>query len=347
MDLSEAMRQAITLARPTRPHPNPRVGAVVLGPDGELVGAGVHGGPGHPHAEVVALQQAGRSAAGGTMVVTLEPCAHDGRTPPCVQALLGAGVRRVVVGAEDPDPRVSGKGIAALAQRGVELVIGVLSEEAQDLDPGYFHHRRTGRPRVTLKMALTLDGQAAGADGSSQWITNQKARFDAHRLRAESDAVMVGAGTVLADDPRLTVRLAGHRGAQPVPVVVAGRRPLPGHARVFSRPCLVLAPRPVQLPAEVIVAGEGNRVDLEAALAELGRRGIVDLLVEGGPRLAGSLAALHLLDRGVLYLGARLAGGVGLPAFDAIFSTLEGARPVRITDVRQVGSDVRIEFGGP
>ncbi len=317
---------------------------MVLGPGGELLGEGAHLGPGHPHAEVVALGQAGRSATGATVVVTLEPCVHQGRTAPCVVALLKAGVGRVMVGSEDPDPRVSGQGIAALWDGGVEVVTGLLSDQVEALDPGYFHHRRIGRPRVTLKMALTLDGQAAAADGSSQWITARQARLDAHRLRSQYDAVMVGAGTLLADDPRLTVRLDGHQGPQPLPVVVAGRRPLPGDARVFSRPCLVLAPRSLDLSAEVIVAGEDDRVDLEAALAALGCRGILDLLVEGGPTLAGSLADLNLLDRGVLYLGARLAGGSGLAAFHRAFPTLDNARLVRITDVRRVGPDVRIEF---
>ncbi len=340
----QLMRRAIALASPARPHPNPKVGALVVTTDGEVVGEGAYQGPGQPHAEVLALAQAGPDARGATVVVTLEPCVHLGRTAPCLGALVDAGVRRVVVGAGDPDPRVAGRGLAGLRESGIEVLEGVLSEEAEALDPGYFHHRRTGRPRVTLKQAVTLDGQAAALDGSSQWITSPEARRDAHHLRAWSDAVMVGAGTVLADDPRLTVRLNGQDGPGPLPIVVAGRRALPLEARLFARKALVLAPRPVDLPAEVVVAGDGEAVDLQAGLAELGRRGIVDLLVEGGPTLAASLVGLGLVDRGVLYLGARLAGGVGLAALSGRFETLSRARRVRIVDLRQVGGDVRVEF---
>lgn len=342
--MERRMREAITLAAGTTPHPNPRVGAVVLDPAGEVVGRGAHHGPGHAHAEVVALAEAGERARGGTLVVTLEPCDHASRTPPCTEAILGAGVSRVVVALEDPDARVSGRGIARLREAGVEIVTGVSSEGAAALDPGYLHHRRTGRPRVTLKTALTLDGQIAAADGTSQWITSEEARADAHALRAASDAVMVGAGTLEADDPVLTVRLPGYLGPQPQAVVVAGMRVLPAGARLWKREPLVFSPQHREVPGEVVVLPGPGGVDLAAAIDELGRREVVDLLVEGGAALAGSLLRLGLVDRGVFYLAGKLAGGVGLPAIGGSFPNVEAARPIVIDRVDRVGPDLRIEF---
>ncbi len=344
LDEERLMREAIALAAATRPHPNPRVGALVLDASGQTVGRGAHAGPGFPHAEVVALGEARERAAGGTLIVSLEPCDHTGRTPPCTEAVIGAAVARVLVGAEDPDPRVAGRGIARLRAAGVEVRVGVALREAEALDPGYFHHRRTGRPLVTLKAALTLDGWSAAADGSSRWITSEEARADGHRLRAAADAVMVGAGTLRADDPVLSVRLPGYSGQQPRPVVVAGRRQLPAGARIWERYPLVIAPGPVDCPGEVVVVPGPDGVDPVGALAALGERGLLDVLVEGGPSLAGSLLRADLIDRGVFYLGARLGGGVGKPALAGAFTTLAESRPARIQAVAGVGPDVRIEF---
>ena len=195
------MQMAIKAAAPTRPHPNPRVGAVVVDVGGIVLSVGAHFGPGQAHAEVVALEQAGERTPGATMFVTLEPCAHRGKTPPCTTALIEAGISRVVVGAVDPDPRVAGKGIEELEAAGIEVEVGLLAAEVHALDPGYFRHRSTGQPAVTLKSAATLDGQVAADDGTSQWITSESTRQDGHALRAAADAVMVGAGTLLADDP--------------------------------------------------------------------------------------------------------------------------------------------------
>jgi diaminohydroxyphosphoribosylaminopyrimidine deaminase/5-amino-6-(5-phosphoribosylamino)uracil reductase len=339
------MSEAIDLAAGALPHPNPRVGAVVIDSAGEVAGRGRHdGGPGNPHAEVLALAAAGERAAGGTIVVTLEPCDHEGRTPPCSAAIRAAGIARVVVGAGDPDERVSGRGIAALRSAGIEVVEGVCAAEVEAMDPGYFHHRRTGRPLVTLKAALTLDGQAAAADGTSQWITSPEAREDAHRLRARVDAVLVGAGTVLADDPRLTARAGGSEaGAQPRPVVVAGSRPLPREAAVFGRDPIVFVPAAVPLPGRVVEMPGPGGVDLGGVIDHLGSEGIVDLMVEGGPRIAGSLLSGGLVDRLVLYLGARLAAGTGRPGFAGVFGTLADAVPVAIRSVAQVGPDLRID----
>ncbi|MBN2113788.1 MAG: bifunctional diaminohydroxyphosphoribosylaminopyrimidine deaminase/5-amino-6-(5-phosphoribosylamino)uracil reductase RibD [Acidimicrobiia bacterium] len=338
------MSEAITLAAPTRPHPNPRVGALVLDAAGMVVGRAAHEGPGRPHAEVVALGQAGLRAAGGTLVVTLEPCDHTGRTPPCTASILAAGVARVVVGAVDPDERVSGRGLARLRAGGLEVHSGIAAAAVEAMDPAYFHQRRTGRPRLTLKAALTLDGQAGAADGTSQWITSAEARADGHRLRAEADAVMVGAGTLAVDDPRLTVRLPGYRGPQPRPVVVAGRRPLPAGARLWERAPVVLAPGERDCPGEVVVVPGPDGVDLAAGLAALAGRGLLDLLVEGGPTLAGALLRAGLVQRGVFYLGARLGGGVGLPGIAGHFATLAAAREVELVSAERLGPDLRVEF---
>ena len=338
------MERAIGLARNKHTHPNPTVGAVLV-LDGEIVGEGFHEGPGRHHAEVVALLAAGENASGATAYVSLEPCAHHGRTPPCADALIEAGVATVVVGAGDPDTRVAGRGIERLRAAGIEVVTGVMEAEALALDPGYFHHRRTGLPRVTLKLALTLDGSVAAADGTSQWITGEEARADGHRLRAESDAVMVGAGTLLADDPLLTARLDGFAGHQPRPVVVAGSRPLPAEARIWERDPIVIAPGPLDVPGQVIEAPNGQGgVDLTSGLGALAGAGYLDVLAEGGSGLAGSLLRDGLINRGVIYYGGVLAGGAGLGAFDGSFASLAAAHPVTITSVDRLGADIRVVF---
>ena len=329
-DERDLMREAMRLAAPYHPHPNPRVGSVIVDEAGTIIGRGAHQARGTHHAEVHAIADAGAAARGATMVVTLEPCSFHGATPPCTDAVIAAGISRVIVGASDPDNRVAGAGIAALEAAGVIVEVAE-SGEAESVDPGYFHHRRTGRPRVTLKMAATLDGQAAAADGSSQWITSEAARADVHRLRANSDAVMVGAGTLLADDPRLTAR--GHDAPtdRPMPVIVGGGRPLPPSAQVFTRPSLVYAPHQAVVPnAEVAVIAGPHGVDLAAMMADLGSRGIVDLLVEGGPRLAGALIRDRLVDRIVWYIGAGVAGGVGVPAVGGVFGTMSELRSIDI-----------------
>jgi diaminohydroxyphosphoribosylaminopyrimidine deaminase/5-amino-6-(5-phosphoribosylamino)uracil reductase len=344
MEHRALIREAISLASGTHPHPNPRVGALVVDGSGVVVGRGAHRRRGEPHAEILALREAGDRARGGTLIVTLEPCDHEGATPPCTQAILAAGIGTVVVGAVDPDARASGKGLERLRAAGVAVISGVAEAAVEAADPGYFHHRRTGRPRVTVKWASTLDGQAAATDGTSQWITSEQARHDAHRLRAESDAVMIGAGTLIADDPLLTVRYDAGDGPQPLGVIVAGRRDLPKTARIWDRRPLVVASRGQQVPADVVVLPDGNLVDLGGALDELGRREVVDLLVEGGPTLIGSVLRAGLVDRGVVYLGARLGGGTGIPAIGGSFATLGDARSVDVVGLERVGPDVRVEF---
>lgn len=339
------MRRAIELAAPHRTHPNPRVGAVVVGESGQVVGEGAHQGLGLPHAEIVALQEAGDLARGSTLFVTLEPCSHQGLTPPCAGAVVEAGVRMVVIGAIDPNPRVSGSGVSWLTGAGIEVETGLLADEAERVDPAYFHHRRTGLPRVTLKMAMTLDGSVAAADGSSQWITSEEARKDAHLLRSAMDAVVVGAGTLRSDDPLLTARSEGVD-TQPVPVVVAGRQSLPIDRRIWGRSPLVISSRPMGVPSGevVVVGGDDDWPDPDQSARALAERGLLDVLLEGGPQLAGAWWRSGVVDRGVIYVGSLVAGGRGLAPIEGDFATMAQSRPVNIRGVQMVGPDIRIEF---
>lgn len=336
------MSQAIELALATQPHPNPRVGAIVVA-DGEIVGRGAHVRAGGDHAEVFALRQAGDRARGGTLVVTLEPCSHHGRTPPCTESVIDAGISRVVVGAIDPDSRVSGSGVKELKDAGIDVATGILDDDVEAADRGYFHHRRTGLPFVTLKLASTLDAQIAAADRTSKWISGEEARIDGHRLRADSDIVLVGAGTVLDDDPRLDVRLPDYEGRQPRPVIVAGSRELPAESALFGRDPLVFTAGQASSVGESVALGSGGRVDLAGMLADLGERGYVSALVEGGATLATAMVRGGHVNRIVFYLAAKLGLGLGLPAFAGEFATVTDALPVHIEDVARVGVDLRVE----
>ena len=344
--MREHMERAVQIARASHPHPNPRVGAVVVDSSGRVVGEGFHQHVGGPHAEVMALDAVGELQPGCTMYVTLEPCNHQGQTGPCTVAISDAGISKVVIGALDPDMDVAGGGAQELRRRGIEVQMSDSFPGLADLDPGYFLHRRTGRPRFTLKSAVTLDGQVAAADGSSKWITGEAARLDGHRLRAEADAVLAGAGTVIADDPGLDVRLEGYGGRQPRPVIIAGRRRLPADAKLFARDPLVVTTSEVDQPGELIVVdgGEDGRPDPVATARALGGRGIVDVLIEGGPGIAAAWWKAGLIDRGVWYIGARLAGGVGHNAFSGTFQTLADARRIEILDISKLDDDLRVEF---
>ena len=322
VDDEAMMRRAIAAAAAVRTttSPNPWVGCVVRTPAGE-VHDGATAPPGGPHAEVAALAAAGGGARGATAWTTLEPCSHVGRTGPCADALVAAGVARVVVGIVDPDDRVAGRGVARLRQAGVQVDVGVAAGEvAAQLAP-YLVHRRTGRPLVVLKLAASLDGRTAAPDGTSQWITGPEARTDAHRLRAEGDAVLVGAGTVRADDPSLTVRHV--EGADPLRVVL-GRAP--EGARVH--PALEL---------------EG---DLGEVLDVLGGKGVLQLLVEGGAGVAGSFHRAGLVDRYVVYLAPKLFGGDDGPGLFAGpgAATMAEVWSGEIDAVTRLGADVRIDL---
>ncbi|HEX4127982.1 MAG TPA: bifunctional diaminohydroxyphosphoribosylaminopyrimidine deaminase/5-amino-6-(5-phosphoribosylamino)uracil reductase RibD [Acidimicrobiales bacterium] len=323
--MRRALAQAATVRSTTAP--NPWVGCVIVpagsGTDDGPVFAGATAPPGGPHAEAGALAAAGEAARGSTLYVTLEPCAHHGRTPPCSNAIIAAGVARVVVGIEDPDERVAGRGIAALRAAGLEVTVGVAADAVAEQLAPYCKHRTTGQPWVVLKMAASLDGRTAAPDGTSRWITGEAAREDVHRLRAVSDAVLVGAGTVRADDPALTVRL--HDGVerdQPLRVVLGQA---PKGAKV--RPALELTG------------------DLGEVLNELGRRGVLQLLVEGGATVAHDFHAAGLVDRYVLYLAPVLFGGDdGRPIFAGPGAgTIGDVWKGRIVSIEQLGEDLRVE----
>jgi diaminohydroxyphosphoribosylaminopyrimidine deaminase/5-amino-6-(5-phosphoribosylamino)uracil reductase len=323
------MRRAVEATSRTYPHPNPRVGAIVISPDGAVRRIGAHVQPGTPHAERLALDGLDNTE-GDTMIVTLEPCTHHGETPPCTDAIIEAGIRRVYIGTVDPDERVSGRGIATLRAAGVDVVDTGLAEIVERNDPGYYHHRRTGRPLVTLKLAITLDGQVAALDGTSRWITSPEARLDAHQLRASHDAVLVGAGTVRADDPELTVRIDGWDGPQPFPVIFKGSQALPPDARLWRRDPTVMEP------------GPNGEVSVMDAIEELGNEGLTSVLVEGGARVARSFVSAGMVDEFVVYVGAKLAGGVGLPALAGAFTTIADALPLTFTGVKRLGPDIKI-----
>ena len=327
----DAMHRALLLAAdPTiRPGANPRVGCVLLDGAGSVLAQGVHRGAGTPHAEVDALVAAGQAARGATAVVSLEPCDHTGRTGPCTDALLAAGVARVVYAQTDPNPAAAG-GATRLRAAGVDIEGGVLEAEATALNAAWTFATVHARPHVTWKYASTLDGRVAAADGTSRWITGPAARRDVHALRAASDAVLVGTGTALVDDPQLAVRdddgnpLPYER--QPLRVVV-GRRALPAGARVGDgcAPTLTLATHD---PGEV--------------LESLWKRGVRRVLLEGGPTLAGAFWAAGLVDRVVGYLAPAVLGAGPSALGDAGISTIAGAVRLTVTDVACVGDDVRI-----
>ncbi len=327
--VDKLMRRALQATADTYPHPNPRVGAIVISPDGTLRSVAAHLRAGTPHAERLALDDLD-DTAGDTMVVTLEPCSHHGRTPPCTDAIIQAGISRVFIGTRDPDERVAGSGIAALRAAGIEVVETGLSEIVEDNDPAYYHHRRTGTPLVTLKLATTLDGQVAALDGTSRWITSPEARRDAHKLRAAHDGVLVGAGTVRADDPELTVRLDGWSGPQPVPVIFKGTETLPTGAKLWARDPVVFEP------------DDDGTVSVTRALAALGEDGITSVLVEGGAHVARSFLEAGAVDEIVMYLGAKMAVGIGLPAVAGEFATISDAFPLVYTGVERVGPDIKI-----
>jgi diaminohydroxyphosphoribosylaminopyrimidine deaminase/5-amino-6-(5-phosphoribosylamino)uracil reductase len=336
-------------------HPNPRVGCVIVAGD-TVVGEGWHEYAGGPHAEANALSMAGNAARGATAYVTLEPCCHTGRTPPCSGALIAAGVSRVIYGARDPNPRVDGGGEQALAAAGIDVRGGLLAEESERLNAGYNLRMRRGWPLVRTKIAASLDGRTALAGGESQWLTAEAARDDVQRWRARSAAIMTGVGTVLADDPALNVRDAGQPlPRQPLRVILDSRYRTPPAARILAKPGEVLvigAGADVRrdalqsVGARVEVAPlDGGRVDMLAALRRLGELEINEVWVEAGPALNGALLAAGLIDELVVYMAACVLGNDGRGMFELAPLASLGERPLfRVRDARRVGADLRLVY---
>jgi diaminohydroxyphosphoribosylaminopyrimidine deaminase/5-amino-6-(5-phosphoribosylamino)uracil reductase len=328
--------------------PNPRVGCVIV-KDGCIVGEGWHERAGMPHAEIHALNTAGASARGATVYVTLEPCSHHGRTPPCAEALINAGVARVVAAMSDPNPLVAGGGISMLTLAGIEAEVGLMEAEARALNPGFVSRMTRQRPWVRLKTASTLDGKTALANGVSQWITGEAARADVQRLRARACAILTGSGTVLADDPRMNVR-DFDIGRQPLRVVVDSTLRTPVDAAIL--PALIACHHAnpgmrsalERAGAEVIeLPGTDGRVDLAALLALLAQRSVNELHVEAGAALNGALLAARLVDEWVAYMAPMAVGydARGLFGHPALTS-LDAAARFSLSDVRQVGGDLRL-----
>ena len=334
-------------------HPNPMVGCVLVS-DGKIVGEGWHEAAGEAHAEINALCDAGPEARGATAYLTLEPCSHAGKTPPCAPALIEAGVSEVVIAMEDPFPAVSGNGRAALEAAGIAVRSGLMQEAAMALNAGFLSRVQRGRPFVRLKVASSLDGAIAMKSGESQWITGPEARADVQRLRARSGAILTGIGTVLADDPALNVRLEGldTRGRQPIRAVLDSRLRMPLSAGMLAMSgttvvyCADVAGRQPLLDAGahvVRVAHEAGVLDLQQVLADLADREVNDVLVEAGPAVSGALLARRLADELVIYQAPHIMGSETRPMFGTPeWTRLADRQALDIVDIRRVGPDLRI-----
>lgn len=351
------MSRALELAARGRysTQPNPRVGCVIVR-DGEVVGEGFHERAGGPHAEIAALAAAGERARGADLFVSLEPCVHQGRTPPCTQALIGAGVRRVVAAMEDPNPKVAGKGLQALREAGIEIELGVLEPQAEALNRGFISRMRRGRPWLTLKLAMSLDGRTALGSGESRWITGPAARADVHRLRAEAGAVLTSVETVLVDDPELTVRdFSSGCDRAPDRIVLDTRLRSAPEAQVWKpgarRIALAVRPATDRLEAlralgvevELLANSNDGHLDLPAALATLGRMEINAVLAECGPTLAGALLQAGVVDELVVYAAPSLLGHEGralatLPGISGLDQRLRWT----FVEAEPVGADLRL-----
>ena len=357
------MRLALSLARQglCTTHPNPRVGCVVA--HGEtVVGTGWHRRAGDAHAEINALQSAGKKAYGATVYVTLEPCAHHGRTRPCVEALISAGVARIVAAQLDPNPLVQGKGVQCLRAAGIAVKVGVLAKQAKELNRGYWLRHTAGRPLLTLKVAQSLDGRTALANGDSQWISSTKSRTDGHRLRSESSAILTGIGTVIADNPRLTVRLPEndtHRrqanvGDPPV-VVLDSRLRIPLTAALFATRAPLWIATTTKAPADalerlsatgaeilLVASNATGGIDLNALMTQLAVRGCNQLLAECGATLAGALITAQLVDELVVYLAPRILGADACPMAAISGNQDLNALRFQLTTIQRCGQDVKM-----
>ena len=351
------MAAALRLARQGlgRVWPNPAVGCYLVGPDGHALSRGVTQPGGRPHAEAVALEaarSAGHATAGATAYVTLEPCAHHGKTPPCAEALVRAGIARAVIAVTDPDPRVSGRGMEIMRAGGITVALGPGAVEAREINAGFFLKVTEGRPLVTLKLATSLDGRIALAGGISRWITGPAARHAVHLMRAEHDAILVGSGTVLADDPGLDCRLAGLAERSPVRIVLDARGRVPATARIFAADDAVDSWW-VTAEGAVADAADGRRrltakpgadgagLDPLDVLRTLGDAGLTRVLVEGGGQVAASFLKAGLVDRLVVFRAGKVIGGDGLPAIAGLgLQALEAAPGFTLADALPIGDDM-------
>ena len=356
------MARALELARKGvySTHPNPRVGCVIVR-DGEVVGEGWHVRAGEPHAEVHALRQAGEKARGATAYVTLEPCSHHGRTPPCAEALVDAGVGRVVAAMQDPNPDVAGRGLLRLMSAGIAVQSGVLEGEARAINKGFLKRMEHGLPYVRVKLAMSLDGRTAMASGESQWITGPEARSAVQRLRAQSSVVLTGADTVLADNARLTVRpdelglnaeltaLAVTR--PPLRVLIDGRLRVPLDSPFFKAGSALVVTCAAASAREryhdeghemLALASSGGHVDLRKLLVELASRGVNDVLVEAGPKLAGAFTRLGLVDEFQIFVAGKFMGSSARPLLDLPLAQMNEALELKIVEMRAVGNDWRV-----
>ena len=338
--------------------PNPLVGCVIV-KEGQVVGRGYHQCYGGPHAEVHALCEAGGRARGATLYVTLEPCCHTGKTPPCVDAILASKVERVVVAMRDPNPRVDGGGLSKIAQAGIDVTVGVCASEAQRLNESFIKHITTGQPFVTSKSAITLDGKIATCRGSSRWITGEAARGAGHELRHASDAIAVGIGTASLDNPRLTARIAGRPGSNPLRVVVDSALRLSPQARLADvaddrRTLVATTEQAADTKAQALgargvevirlPAQSDGRVDLGALCKVLGERGIASLLVEGGAALTTALLERRLVDKMVLFVAPKIIGGDGVSVFGPFgVHSMDQALHLRDLTSQFIGGDIMLE----
>lgn len=351
---TEYMRRALKLAGRGRytTDPNPKVGCIVV-KDEAVVGCGWHDRAGQPHAEVVALIEAGELARGATVYVTMEPCCHQGRTPPCTQALIDAGVGEVVVALEDPNPLVAGEGLAALHAAGIDVREGPLADQALALNRGFVSRMVRGRPYVRAKIAASLDGKTALASGESQWITGPESRADVHRQRAAASVILTGSGTVLADDPQLTARLDDADAAvlQPQVVIVDSELRVPAEAKVFSlgSPLLFTSSEDLQARSAIEqVGGEiewqpgGRRVDLVGLMTRLAERGCNEVWVEAGAGLNGALAAAGLVDEYIIYYAPVLLGSAARGMFDFCLHQLSERVQLEVIEQTRLGDDLKI-----
>ncbi|WP_442865070.1 bifunctional diaminohydroxyphosphoribosylaminopyrimidine deaminase/5-amino-6-(5-phosphoribosylamino)uracil reductase RibD [Alkalihalobacillus sp. CinArs1] len=353
MNNKDYMKMAIELARNTvgQTAPNPAVGAVIVS-EGRIVGMGAHLKAGEPHAEVYALRMAGEKAKGATAYVTLEPCSHHGKTPPCANALIDAGITEVYVAMQDPNPLVGGRGIERLKDAGITVHVGLLEEEAYSLNDVFFHYIETNRPYVTLKSAVSLDGKVATKTGDSKWITGSEARQDVHAERHQHDAILVGVGTVEKDDPSLTTRYG--EGISPIRVILDRTLRLPSDAVVLQDDSVetwIITTKKAKNETKrmfsqhvTVLAVEGDSISIDDVLHMLGDRGVTSVFVEGGPTINGSFLEAGAFQKVITYVAPKLIGGTGAPtSFEGNgIATMQDTLELTIESVEQIGDDIKI-----